>query len=98
MSAVEAMAAGLPILVSEGVPIGSEAEKAGAGLWCHVVPDSFRQATCVLLAHPERLKVMGKRGQTLARERFEISSVARQMLKQYKSIIETGRPLTSCED
>jgi glycosyltransferase involved in cell wall biosynthesis len=98
MSAVEAMAAGLPVIVSEGVPIGSWAEKAGAGvvLPCHA--DSFRQATCVLLAHPERLEVMGKRGRTLARERFEISSVARQMLRQYQSIIETGRPLISCED
>jgi glycosyltransferase involved in cell wall biosynthesis len=31
MSAVEAMAAGLPVLVSEGVPIGQWAESAGAG-------------------------------------------------------------------
>ena len=93
MSAVEAMAAGLPILVSEGVPIGHWAELAGAGRMIPCTADSFRRATCELLALPNQLKEMGKRGQELAHQRFEISSVARQMLAQYKSIIETGRPL-----
>jgi glycosyltransferase involved in cell wall biosynthesis len=92
MSAVEAMAAGLPILVSEGVPIGQWAEKAGAGLVVPCTTDAFCQATSELLAQPERLKEMGEHGQILVRERFEISSIARQMLTQYESIIETGRP------
>jgi glycosyltransferase involved in cell wall biosynthesis len=93
MSAVEAMAAGLPILVSEGVPIGSWAELANAGRMIPCTADSFRRATCELLAQPDELKEMGKRGQVLARQRFDISSIAQQMLTQYKSIIETGQPL-----
>lgn len=94
MSAAEAMAAGLPILVSEGVlPIGHWAELAGAGRMIPCTADSFRRATCELLALPDQLKEMGKRGQELSRQRFEISSVAQQMLAQYKAIIETGYPL-----
>ena len=93
MSAAEAMAAGLPILVSDGVPVGRWAEEAGAG---RVVPCSaaaFTQATLELLARPEQFKIMGRRGQALVREQFDSSPVARQMLAQYESIIATGRPL-----
>ena len=93
MSAAEAMAAGLPILVSEGVPIGHWAELAGAGRIVPCTVDAFRTVTCELLALPDQLKEMGKRGQELVRQRFEISSVAQQMLAQYKSIIELGQPL-----
>jgi len=93
MAAVEAMAAGLPILVSEGVPIGHLAEMAGAGRMVPCTADSFRRVTCELLARPDRLKEMGKSGQKLSLQHFEISSVAQQMLAQYQSIIETGLPL-----
>jgi glycosyltransferase involved in cell wall biosynthesis len=96
MSAAEAMAAGLPILVSEGIPVGHWAELAGAG---HMVPctvDSFRRVTCeMLLLTPYRLKEMGKRGQDLTRQRFDILSIAQQMLAQFTSIINTGQPLPS---
>jgi glycosyltransferase involved in cell wall biosynthesis len=95
MSAVEAMASGLPVLVSEGVPVGHWIELSGAGRMVPCTADSFRRATCELLAIPNHLKEMGKRGQQLARERFEISSIAQQMLAQYKAIIETGRPLST---
>jgi glycosyltransferase involved in cell wall biosynthesis len=93
MSAVEAMAASLPILVSDGVPIGHWAELAGAGRVVPCTADSFRRVTCEMLAQPNRLSEMGKRGQELSRQKFEITSVAQQMMAQYKSIIETGRPL-----
>ena len=43
MSAVEAMAAGLPILVSEGVPIGRWAKSAGAGRIASCTVDFFRR-------------------------------------------------------
>jgi glycosyltransferase involved in cell wall biosynthesis len=95
MSAVEAMAAGLPILVSEGVPVGSWAESAGAGRVVPCSADSFSTNTCEMLALPNGLKEMGRRGQALAGEKFDIANVAQQMLEQYQSIITTGRPLPS---
>lgn len=93
MSAVEAMAAGLPILVSEGVPIGPWAESVGAGRIASSTADSFRRLTCELIAQPEHLKEMGRKGQALAREKFDIGNVARQMMEQYQAIISTGKPL-----
>jgi glycosyltransferase involved in cell wall biosynthesis len=95
MSAVEAMAAGLPILVSEGVPIGQWAESAGAGRIASCTVESFTKITCELLTLSAGLKEMGRRGQTLAREKFDMATVASQMLEQYQSIIVTGRPVPS---
>jgi glycosyltransferase involved in cell wall biosynthesis len=93
MTGLEAMAAGVPILVSEGVPIGRWAQMAGAGRVVPCTKDAFQQAALELLTRPEQLMVMGQRGQELARQRFDILVVARQMLTQYQAIVTTGRPL-----
>ncbi len=93
IAAFEAMAAGLPVLLSEGVPVGPWADQAQAGKLVPCTAEAFRQATCELLASPGRLKEMGRRGQALVRERFEISRVARLMLSQYEAILANGRPL-----
>jgi glycosyltransferase involved in cell wall biosynthesis len=95
MSALEAMAAGVPILVSEDVPVGQWAEEAGAGRLAPCKTESFSALTCSLLAGPNELKEMGLRGQCLAREKFDIAKVAQQMLDQYNAILSTGQPLPS---
>lgn len=94
MSALEAMAAGVPILVSEGVPVGRWAEKAGAGQTASCSAEAFAKATLELISQPGRLKVMGQKGRELVRLQFDISSVAKQMLTQFEAIITTGKPLS----
>jgi glycosyltransferase involved in cell wall biosynthesis len=93
MSAVEAMASGLPILVSTGVPVGNWAQKAGAGRAVACTSSAFRQMTCELLGSPAKLREMGQKGQVLAHEKFDIKIVAQQMLRQYRAIISSGRPI-----
>jgi len=93
MSALEAMAAGLPILVSEGVPVGRDAELAGAGWVVPATASAFTQVTRELLADAHRLKEMGREGQILVRQKYDISKVAERMMRQYEAIIATGRPL-----
>jgi glycosyltransferase involved in cell wall biosynthesis len=93
MSALEAMAAGVPILVSEGVPVGRWAEKAGAGRMVPCTAEAFTQATIELLSNIDRLRDMGECGRELAKQKFDISVVARQMLAQYQSIVTNGYPL-----
>lgn len=93
MSAAEAMAAGLPILVSEGVPVGEWAESAGAGRMIPCTVEDFQRETCQLLASPHQLKEMGQRGQTLVANKFDASIVAQQMLAHYQAIVTTGLPL-----
>jgi len=93
MAAVEAMAAGLPILVSDGVPVGRWAEAAGAGRMVPCSAEAFAEAVRDLLAKPELLKSMGQKSRTLVRERFDIGVVASQMLEQFQAIITMGNPL-----
>jgi glycosyltransferase involved in cell wall biosynthesis len=93
MAAAEAMAAGLPVLVSDGVPVGRWAEEAGAGRRVACTAEAFARATCELLSAPGQLKPMGERGQALVRRQFDIPAVARRMLAHYQAIVKTGRPL-----
>ncbi len=93
MSAVEAMAAGVPVLVSDSVPMGRWAESAGAGKIVPGTAEAFSEAIGELLAEPEQLKTMGERGHQLAIREFDISAVARRMLEQCQAIATSGRPL-----
>jgi len=93
MSAIEAMAAGLPILASAGVPVGRWAEEAGAGLVVPCRSQDFARATRDLLSQPAQLQKMGERGRRLVKERFDLPVVARQMLAQFQAVITTGKPL-----
>jgi glycosyltransferase involved in cell wall biosynthesis len=93
MSAIEALAAGLPILASEGVPVGRWAEEAGAGLVAPCRSQDFARATRDLLSKPDKLQKMGEQGSRLVKERFDLPVVARQMLAQFKAVITTGKPL-----
>ena len=95
MSAVEAMAAGLPVLVSDGVSVGYWAQAAGAGRSVPGTPDAFRKAACELLTLPPyQLKEMGRKGQILIGEKFDSVIVAQQMLRQYQAIVSNGGPVT----
>jgi len=93
MSAVEAMAAGVPVLVSDNVPVGRWAEKVSAGGRVPGTTRAFSGAIRKLLAEPERLKTMGERGRQLAIREFDISAVARRMLEQCQAIATSGHPL-----
>jgi glycosyltransferase involved in cell wall biosynthesis len=87
MSAVEAMASGLAILVSEGVPVGSLAEEAGAGKVVACRIEDFSRAGLELTAQSALLRIMGEKGQILAKERFDIKKIARTALLEYSKLI-----------
>ncbi len=93
ISALEALAAGVPILVSDGVPIGRWATWAEAGRMVSCNAQALSQAACELLADPSALKDMGERGKVLAQEKFDIRGITRQLKDQFQAIIETGKPL-----
>lgn len=93
MAALEAMAAGIPVLVSTGVPLGYWAEQAGAGRISTSDPDDFSSMALQMLSNPENLAELGQRGRQLVQQRFEISRVAQQMFAQCQAIVATGQPL-----
>jgi glycosyltransferase involved in cell wall biosynthesis len=91
-SAAEALAAGLPILVSDRVPVGRQALAAGAG--CIAPPEAaaFARAAREMLDQPDRLKRMGERGRELARREFDLPVVGGRMLAHCREIGAAGRP------
>ena len=97
MSALEALATGVPILVSEGIPVGRWAQMVCAGRVVPGTKDAFEQAALELLSKPEKLKAMGRRGQEMVRKHFNSVVVARMMLAQYSAILATGRPMPHVE-
>jgi len=86
MAIVEAMSFGLPVAITDRVNIKTEIESAKAGLVSSCEPQSIAENLIYLLNNSEKAKQMGMRGQALAMERFELSSVADQMDTLYQQI------------
>lgn len=93
MAAVEAMACGLPVLLSEHVPVGRWVDAAGAGRQVPCTVDAFADACNELLKDEAALQKMGRQARRLVYQRFDSSAVARQMLAHCRAILSQGKPL-----
>jgi glycosyltransferase involved in cell wall biosynthesis len=93
LAAVEAMAAGLPLVISNKVNIWRELEQAGAGLVVECDAHALAGAMRKLLENREVAKNMGEQGRRLVRQRFSCEVVAREMLGLYRDIA-SKRPQT----
>jgi glycosyltransferase involved in cell wall biosynthesis len=87
VAAVEALASGLPVVVSDQVAIHTEIGAAGAGLVvpCEVEPLAAALSQCA--ADPELRRTMGSRGERLAAERFSMDVVCRKILDLYNGVL-----------
>jgi len=90
-AAVEAMAAGVPVLVSKHVGICREVEADGAGCVVPVQKDTITAKLKEMLSNPERLKRMGKAAYASSRRRYDIKQVAKLMVAAYEDIITGSR-------
>lgn len=87
MAVLEAMAAGLPVLLSPGCNL-PEAETAGAGLVIEPEIDALAEALKRLLADRAALSKMGSNARTLIRQRFSWERVAAEMEALYQSYLK----------
>lgn len=87
MSIVEAMAAGLPILVSDGVDIHPEIRDAGAGLVVPLDASAVAGAIRDVLGDQASASAMGERGRKLVREKYDLRVVGKTMAAAYQSIL-----------
>jgi glycosyltransferase involved in cell wall biosynthesis len=67
MAATEAMAAGVPVVVSDRVDVAPDVSAAGAGLVVPVERDAVARAILSILRRPDEAKQMGLAGQTHTR-------------------------------
>lgn len=83
MSVLEAMAAGLPVIVTDTCGFADLVVEADAGI---VVDDSIESLTAAieeLLREPVRARERGRRGQRAVQEHWSITSVAQELEKHY---------------
>lgn len=84
---VEAMAAGLPVVVSDQVGIHSEIAEAGAGAVVPCNVDRLAQQLLEFLADPKLRSAVGQNGRRLSSRRYSPDSVGAQMLHLYNELI-----------
>ena len=86
ISVVEALACGVPVLISDHVNLWREVEAAGCGRIEPVDVGAVSAALSSLLADPGALRTMGQRGRTLVANRFTWPRVADALDRLYKRI------------
>jgi len=95
IAVVEAMAAGLPVVISNKVNIWREVDGAQAGLVVNPKAREVAEATLTLLKNPAMAKGMGERGRTLAQERFSWRSAGDKLLELYRQIAAASPKATT---
>lgn len=86
MAALEAMAVGMPVLLSPGCNL-DEVEEAGAGIVADATVDAFAGKLRLYLADGALREQMGKRARQLVDDRYRWDGVAERLEDVYKSLI-----------
>jgi glycosyltransferase involved in cell wall biosynthesis len=86
-SVVEAMAAGVPVLVSENVGVTADVAEEGAGRVVALEKGAIAKAMQETLLDDDKRQIMGKAGYIAARKRYDLRSVARAMLREYERVL-----------
>jgi glycosyltransferase involved in cell wall biosynthesis len=99
IAVAEAMASGLPVVISNRVNICREIEEAQAGLVVDCAQHQLTSALLQLIDDPNARIVAGAFGRRLIEARFTWKTVAEQMIQVYRSVSGARRERSeSCRD
>ncbi len=84
---LEAMACGVPVIISDQVGIHPDVSQAEAGIVVKTNVDSLADAMTQLLEHPEMAKKMGENGRKLVEEKFTVEKVIPQVIALYEKVL-----------
>jgi len=87
IAGAEALMAGLPCVLGEGVAIAEEVAAAGAGLAVPPAPEAIAAALRMVLEDDVGRAEMGRRATALARERFSLDAMGKKLVELYSSIL-----------
>jgi glycosyltransferase involved in cell wall biosynthesis len=90
-SVAEAMAAGLPVVVTPGVGVSDAVRTHHTGLVASGDANEIATATAALLHDRARRAAMSVAARQLARESYAADSVATAMRKEYERLLQPGR-------
>jgi glycosyltransferase involved in cell wall biosynthesis len=91
IAAAEAMLAGLPCVLGEGVAIAREAEAAGAALAVPPEPPAIAAALERLLANDPLRREMGAKAKAFAAREYAPAVMAERLIALYEDIVRTDR-------
>lgn len=84
---LEAMHFGLPVVLTPGVGVAPNVEKAGAGLVVPKEKEPLAAALIQILQNKDLASKMGEQGKKLVREEFSWPEIAEQFVKEYNNLI-----------
>lgn len=87
MAVLEAMACGVPVVVTPEVGLAKVVTDLGAGLVASGAPEEFGGAILRLVLDPELRRKMGAAGCLGARERFAWAAIASKMEETYQDVL-----------
>lgn len=83
IAVVEAMAAGLPVVVTPGVALAEEVARCGAGLVSEMAVESVAHSICRMLGDESARREQGCAGRQMVAERYSWSTIAMRLKSQY---------------
>ncbi|MBI1857512.1 MAG: glycosyltransferase [Candidatus Melainabacteria bacterium] len=87
MSVIEAMACGVPVIVSNKVGICSEVEKYNAGMVVELNPIALCESIQRVLFDKEYASGLSCNAFMLVNDRYDINKVASMMIREYEKIL-----------
>src|SRR5205085_5930214 len=87
VAVVEAMAVGLPVVISDRVDIHAEVTAAEAGLVVPCAVEPLARALLRLLTDPCERARLGRRAREVALTRFSWHAVAEEVLSMYREVV-----------
>jgi glycosyltransferase involved in cell wall biosynthesis len=87
IAVLEAMACGVPVIVTPEVGLARVVAETGAGLVVDGDPAKLGAAIAALLADPDRRRRMGEAGRAAAEQQFSWDAVAQKMEALYQDLI-----------
>ena len=87
VAVIEAMACGLPVCITPGCNL-PDVERWEAGMILPQQTEGFSQGICEMLHNPDRAREMGRNARRLVQAKFTWTSIARDTLNVYKSVLD----------
>ncbi len=88
LAVIEAMAAGLPVIISDKVNIWREVQAGGAGRVIPCDAPALAEQILELLDNSDAARQMGQQGRALVQEQFQWPRIARRLAEVYARIID----------